>query len=136
MAEQSRQFHLGDILTVTTGKLVSPGHVAAVHELLNFMTGDMLMTHQLSRAMDECQPGLLRQHPDLADVRVPSGLNGHAEVLAWLATQTVVYGEYREVASLPPEDHTRINPLTELAMNYPHLKVVPVVVDDEGSGDG
>ena len=119
------QFHLGDILSVTTGILVSPGHIAAVHELLDFMTNDQLFTHQLPRASDECKPELLRQHPDLADVRPPN-FTGEAHVWSWLAICTARYGETREVQPMPAEQHTRINPLDELAMNHPHLTVVTV----------
>lgn len=135
MAETTRRFHLGDILTVTTGKLVSPGHVAAVHELLDFMTGDTLMTHQLPRAMEECQPELFRQHPKLADVSVPDRFEGEAHVRSWLSEQVATFGEHWDVAPLAAEDHTRINPLTELAMRAPHLTVIPVELpgsDDRG----
>lgn len=128
---QVRKFHLGDVLSVTTGRLVAPGHIAAVHELLDFMTGDTLFTHQLPRAADECGPELRRQHPQLADVPVPDSFDGEAHVRSWLAEQVAVYGEHLDVAPLAPDEHTRINPLTELAMNYPHLTVVPVV-DEAG----
>lgn len=128
---QGRRFHLGDILTVTTGRLVAPRHTDAVYDILTFMTGDEgLMTHQLSRAMEECQPHLLRQHPQLASVPLPERFDGEADVMAWLSAQVATFGEYLEVAPLAPEDHTRIDPLTELAMNYPHLTVVPVEVPD------
>jgi hypothetical protein len=138
MAE-TRKFHLGDVLSVTTGRLVAPGHMPAVHELLDYLTGDVLMTHQLPRAVGECAPHLLRQHPQLAGVPLPESFDGEADVLAWLAEQVATYGEHLVVAPLPPEDHTRINPLTELAMNYPHLVVIPVVrddkIDDGGGGE-
>ena len=62
----SRQFELGDILSVTTGRLVSRRHVTALYDLMGFMTGENLMTHQLPRAMDACAPELIRQHPWLA----------------------------------------------------------------------
>lgn len=127
MAE-TRKFHLGDVLTVTTGLLVSPGHVAAVHEMLDYMTGDVLMTHQLPRSMDECKPELLRQHPQLAAVLVPEEFEGKADVLAWLDEQVCTYGEHLDVAPLNPEDHTRVDPLAELAMKAPHMTVIPVVM--------
>lgn len=131
----TRSFHLGDILTVTTGKLVSPRHIAAVYDVLNWMTGDNLFTHQLPRAMDECQPHLRAQHPDLANLDVPNFPEGEAAELAvseWLAGQVSRFGEFRDVAPMPTGSHTVIDPLDELAMNYPHLKVLPVVLD---SGD-
>lgn len=37
-----KAFHIGDVLTVTTGRLVSPRHMYGVYEILNFLTGDRL----------------------------------------------------------------------------------------------
>ena len=67
----TRAFSLGDVLSVTTGYLVSLRHVDGLYDILNYMTGDDLYTPQLPRALDECAGPLLTQHPDLAAVRVP-----------------------------------------------------------------
>lgn len=132
----ARTFHLGDVLTITTGRLVSPRHMDGVYDILNWMTGDDLMTHQLPRAMDECQGPLLAQHPDLAAI-VPPGSFGEgdearANVAAWLAVQAALYGETREVTPLDPADHTRMDPFTELRKVAPHAEIITVVVPDGG----
>jgi hypothetical protein len=121
----TKSFHLGDILSVTTGHLVSPSHMDGIYDVLNWMTGDDLMTHQLPRAADECEGALLAQHPDLAGIVVP-GLDGKDAVDAWLAEQIALFGEYRDVAPLAPADHTRIDPIAELAMHYPNTQVIRV----------
>ena len=103
----TRQFHLGDILSVTTGCLVSPRHMDGVYDILNWMTGDNLFTHQLPRANDECQGPLLAQHPDLAAIEVPdewgdgSREGAKRAVDDWLAEQVTIYGETRQVAPPP-----------------------------------
>lgn len=125
----NREFHLGDILSVTTGLLVSPSHIGGVYDILNWMTGDNLFTHQLPRAAEECKPELLRQHPDLAKV-VTRELHGEAEVAAWLTEQVAIYGEYLEVTPLAPEDHTRIGPLTELQMMRPGMPIVAIATEE------
>lgn len=138
----TKTFHLGDILTVTTGRLVSPRHMDGVYDILNWMTGDNLFTHQLPRASGECEGPLLAQHPDLAGVDVPEEFGDGTEVGAkravdeWLAKQVAVYGETREVAPLRPEDHTRIHPLAEFAIVAPGVQVVPVIVPGEDHADG
>lgn len=126
---ETRAFHLGDILTITTGRLVSPDHVAGIYKILDWMTGDQLMTHQLPRGMDECSGPLLKQHPDLASVDVPEDLSGEAAVRRWLAEQVAIYDEMRQVARLAPEQHTRIDPLAELAMMRPGMPVIVVKTD-------
>ncbi len=125
------RFHLGDILSVTTGFLVSPRHMDAFYDLLGYMTGESLVTHQLPRAMNECAPRLLEQHPDLADVPVPDRFEGKEHVDRWLAEQVARFGEYRDVAPLPAVDHTRIDPLAELQMMRPGLPVTGFVVGGE-----
>lgn len=135
MAE-TRDFHLGDILTVTTGRLVSPRHMDGVYDLLNFMTGDNLFTCQLPRACGECEGPLLAQHPGLAQVKVPEDLAGREAVDEWLAGQVALFGETLPVAQLADGDHTRIDPFTEIRMVAPHAEVIGVVVDDEEDGRG
>ena len=106
----TKTFHLGDILSITTGCLVSPRHMDGICDILNWMTGDSLFTHQLPRACDECSGPLLAQHPDLAAIVPPESFGDDPEqgVARWLAEQVAVYGETREVAPLAADDHTRI----------------------------
>lgn len=122
-----RKFHLGDVLSITTGRLLSPRHMDGIYDILNFMTGDNLFTHQLPRAMDECQRPLLDQFPALAEIDVPE-LHGNAEVGAWLAQQVDRYGAEFEVAPLAAEDHTYIDPITELSNMVPPEKIITVVL--------
>lgn len=58
-------FHISDVLSVTTGHLVSSRGMEGVYDILNFLTGDDLYTHQLPRAMRECEPWLRTQFPRL-----------------------------------------------------------------------
>jgi hypothetical protein len=122
MSTETAQFHIGTILSITDGHLVSPDHVGGVYKILNHMTGDDLMTHQLPRASRECEANLREQHPDLAAIVVPDGLDSREKV-APLIEQ---YGETREVLPLPASDHTTIGPLTELAMMRPDGGVLVV----------
>lgn len=127
----SKRFHLGDVLSITTGRLLAPDGMAGVHAILDYMTGDTLFTHQLPRALRECAPELLRQHPWLADIVEPAEFTGRAQVEEWLAARVVQHGEHVDVTPLARGDHTYIDPLQELAMNRPHLQVIPVVLEGE-----
>jgi hypothetical protein len=134
----TKTFHLGDVLSITTGRLVSPRHMEGVYDILDWMTGDSLMTHQLPRAVDECQGPLLAQHPDLAAIEVPDdfGEGGHAEqaVSNWLAELAAAYGETREVTPLAEGEHARIDPIAELrTMIRPDAEIIGVVVPDGAS---
>lgn len=59
------KFHISDVLSVTTGYLVSTRHIQGVYDILNHMTGENLFTHMLPAASDLCQPRLREQFPDL-----------------------------------------------------------------------
>jgi hypothetical protein len=129
-----RPFALGAVLSVATGIFLADDF-GQVHELLDYMTGDTLFTHQLPRAVDECADEVYRQHPQLRALVVPEFAGPCKQtVLAWVAEQATHFGASLPVAPLAPGDHARINPLTEMAMNYPNVRVLPVVVDGDRRG--
>lgn len=123
-----KSFHLGDILSVTTGFLLSPSKMDGLYQILDYMTGDQLFTHQLPRASRECAPALLAQHPALADIQAPESFAGPEDAEAFLMVQVARFGEYLDVQPLCPEEHTQIDPIAELKMMAPHVEVIPVEI--------
>ncbi len=117
-----RQFHLGDVLSITTGRLVSLRHMQGVHEILDYMTGDTLFSHQLPRAERACQPALQAQHPQLKDVDV-SGVNKN-NWRSWLDEQVSLYSEELPVHPLKLWNH--VNPITELVDMVGKDKIIVV----------
>lgn len=63
----TKAFHFSDVLSITTGRLVSTRHIEGVYDILNWMTQDDLFTHQLPRAMRECSPALVALYPELSE---------------------------------------------------------------------
>lgn len=130
----TKTFHIGDVLSITHDRLVSPEHIGGVYKILGWMTGEELMTHQLPRASRECEPFLRAQHPDLTAVEIPrfefapdaTRDECEAVVMAWLDTVVAEYGETREVEPLPPGEHTSIDPIAELKMMRPDAPVITV----------
>jgi len=125
---QTKEFHLGDVLSITTGRLVSPRHIDGVYDILNFMTGDDLFTRQLPRASEECKPYLIKQFPKLATPEMDLAIteldemlrtkNENTEakkiVIDWLAKQAAKYGETFIVEPLSMGAHQYKNPIAEL----------------------
>lgn len=128
-----KEFHLGDVLSITTERLVSPTHMAGVYEILNFMTGDNLYTHQLPRAARECRPELLKQHPALAEAIAPADFgDDEMKVKAWLSEMVSLYGETLPVEPVPVGVHMEIGPLEELlGMTEGHKPIVVVALEDD-----
>lgn len=123
--DESRDFDLGDILSVTTGRLVSPRHMTGLYDILRFMTGEDIYTHQIPRVIKEASPVLLKMHPQLATVDAEANINpGNIDV--WLTQQKMLFGDQLPVPKLNADEHECIDPLSELAEKV-HLDRVVVV---------
>lgn len=124
---ETKMFHLGDILTITTDIMVSPNGVGGVYEILDYMTGENLFTHQLPRAAGQCKPILLELYPGIAAVQVPDATNipeGMQEDFwkAWLAEQVLQFGEMLPVPKLV--NHTVMEPIAELLEMKPDATII------------
>src|SRR4051812_24177917 len=124
-----KQFHISDVLSVTTGRLVSSRHMDGIYEILNFLTGDNLFTHQLPRAMRECEPWLKTQFPKLFPDNplmegLLNGLDSNLEqiqddrgpaIARWVEAvrQAVGMPEMLPVYEMGAEMHTHIDPIEE-----------------------
>lgn len=129
---QTKRFHIGDILTITTARLVSLDHLDGVYSLLGWMVDEDLMTHQLPRVSDECEPFLRDLYPDLAAIDASDvTLTCEAELVTWLASLEPKYGTHRDVPRLPRVDHTEIDPRDELRMMRPDAEIIEIRGDVE-----
>lgn len=98
-----REFHIGDILSITTGRLVSPRHVEGIYDILAYMAGEDVWTHQIPRISEEAKPVLLRQHPQLESVDA-SGVDKE-NFENWLSEQVVTFGETLPVRPMADGEH-------------------------------
>lgn len=124
MSLSEKHFHIGDVLSVTTGCLVSPRLIGGVYDILNYMTDESLYTHQLPRVCEEAAPVLLKRHPHLANVDT-SGVNQETW-RAWLDERVREFGETLPVPKLSTDEHERIDPLSELAEKVHPDKIIVV----------
>lgn len=129
MNTETRKFHLGDILAITTGICCPPNRMEGISDILEFMTNDELYTTQLGRASDECKPYLLEQFPQLAEITATHLTYGDFELN--FDRLVTLHGAFHEVRRIHPEDHQVIDPQTELAMTNPDLEVFNINLDDE-----
>jgi len=122
------EFDLGTILTVTTGRLLTPSKgendngIDNLYKILEWMTGESPFTHTLGRFADECSPYLLKQFPELknADVDILDEMmekfGSKVGIQLWLLKCVRKWGmkEIYNVKPLPKGIHEYKNPLTEL----------------------
>jgi hypothetical protein len=91
---------LADVLSVTTGKLLSRRKMTGLRELVVWLTGPLDGPWPTLRAaVDEflgnaaaAKEELLRQHAFLVDLLPPSGVDG-ADLYSWLLAAEEVHGE-------------------------------------------
>ncbi len=127
---ETKEFHIGDVLSAMTGKLVSPDHIGGVYSILGWMVDEELFTHQLPRVSRECEPFLRDWFRDLANIVIPDTIHDEASLWEWLTPTMELYGEFRDVPRIPTEDHASIGPLTELMMMRGGTDgIIPVIVD-------
>lgn len=133
----TQTFPLGTILTVTTGRLLCD--MDDLYKILEFMAGEPVWTHQLPRVSDEATPHLLAQFPRLKEIEVPEQFEGDTReelqeaVFEWLDKQIEIYGNSFTVRPLPTEDHTSIDPISEIRMIRPDMPVVAVAPREDGT---
>lgn len=104
---ESKLFSTPIILTVITGTLY--GEMQELYDILRFLTGEGIFTHQIPRALKECGPALREQIPQLKDLVVPE-----KDVLLWVAQHIANLGGSMLVHPLPEGTYTAKDPVQEL----------------------
>jgi hypothetical protein len=106
-----------------------------VYDILGYMTGDTLWTHQLLRAGRECKPWLLREYPQLATAKVEeldrqlkqaASPDRERVVNEWLTSQVAALGEVFIVEPIPQDDHDERDPVEELEEMVGANKVIRI----------
>lgn len=111
----TKHFPTLDALSAITGSLVSERGIGAVYEVLNWMSGEDLFTHQLPRVSQEAQAAALAFNPALAAACVEAEQVTRGNYSEWQAKWLSRYGETIQLPLLAVDQHERIDPLSELA---------------------
>lgn len=101
---------LADVLSITGDRLLSRRHMDGIYDTLRIITGQDVFTHQLGDVADAVTRILIDQHPFLADLRPPAGVDA-ADLMAWLVEVERVHGETLEVR--PVASWTYRDPIEE-----------------------
>ena len=109
----TKEFPTRDVLSTITGRLM--GEMGGVYEVLNWMTGESVYTHQIPRISREAQPAILALHPDLEPTIAEAEQVTQENYLTWRTTWEERYGATITVPKMTIAEHERIDPLSELA---------------------
>ncbi len=134
-----KMFHISDVLSIGTERLVSTRHMDGVYDVLNYMTQDDLTTLALLRASDKCLPYILKLYPwmgelDLNIFDMPDDWTKEQRedvISKWLEDLIVQYGEELVLYPVASEDWVSIDPVAEAINLIGEDKVVVIEVDNE-----
>lgn len=120
--KKTEVFTLGQVLSVSTGKLLCG--MAGLYEIMNFLTGENLLTHQLVRAFAPCKKYALEQFPNLEEVDTSCVNTENA--LSWVEEQKELFGELFALTPMPPGYYSPMDPMEELCTMVPKEKIIVV----------
>lgn len=122
------------VLSVVTGRNMEAQGIGGVYEVLNWMTGEQLFTHQLPRVAAEARPVLLAAFPELewavAEAKAMSDDDWKSaeKIENVKATWLGRYGETLAVPQMSEDQHERIDPMSELAEKVHPSRIIPVIL--------
>jgi len=119
-----KEFATCDVLSTVTGRLI--GNIGGVYEVLNWMTGESVFTHQLPRIADEARPVLVAAHPALQQAIDEAEQVTTENWKEWRQTWEDRYGPMIAVPKFGADAHERIDPMSELAEKFHPDKIITV----------
>lgn len=122
----TKKFRTADVLSTITDRLM--GDIRGVYEVLNYMTGESVYTHQLARIIREATPSVLKLHPELAKAIEESEQVTTENWRQWLSVWVERYGGLISVPKMTADEHERIDPISELAEKSPPDKIIVIGV--------
>lgn len=122
----TKEFASSDVLSTVTGRLM--GDIGGVYEVLNWMTGESLFTHQLPGVADEVRPILLAAHPLLQQAVDEAEQVTSENFQEWRQRWEDRYGPTISVPKMSADDHERIDPISELAEKVRPDKIITIVL--------
>lgn len=109
----TKNFSADAVLTVVTG--IRLAEIGSIGDVLKWMSGESVFTHQIPRVGEEASSALIAMYPDLAEAKAEAEQVTPDNWREWLAKWTERYGATIAVPQMTIAEHERIDPLSELA---------------------
>lgn len=102
----TKEFDLGDVLSVTTGHLVSHNHIEGVYDVYSHVLNYPVSTLGLVAHFDTVKDEILRQHPNLNFVVYPElQIKTEKQIWEWLGMMKQEYGTTLTLEQLSEKDY-------------------------------
>lgn len=106
------------------------GEMGGVYQVLDWMTGESLFTHQLPRVSREATPVVLELHPELQEAITEAEQITTENFSEWRTTWETRYGMTISVPKMTIGEHERIDALSELAEKVHPDRIIGVLKRD------
>jgi hypothetical protein len=122
----TKEFATRDVLSTITGRLM--GDIGRVYEVLNWMTGESVFTHQIPRISREATPVVVATHPSLQQAIDEAEQVTQENYAKWRQTWEDRYGPTIAIPKFSADTHESIDALSELADKVHPDKIVHIAV--------
>lgn len=112
---KTKNFPTDAVMSALTGVLVSEKGIQSVYEVLSWMTGELVFTHQLGRISDEAIPVMVRMDPTIQLAINEAERVNRDNWREWLAVWKDRYGDEIAVPVMTIAEHERVDAKSELA---------------------
>jgi hypothetical protein len=127
----TKDFPTLDVLSTVTGRLMAESGIGGVYEVLNFMTGESVFTHQIPRIGREATKVMVARQPALAQAVEEADQVNPENWREWAATWLDRYGPTITVPRMNVDEHESIDPLSELAEKVPPERRIVIALDEK-----
>jgi len=136
-----RDFHLSDVLSATTGRLVSTRHMDGIYDIMGFVTGDPgISTIGLAMEFERVKGEILNQHPQLRDAAatfpnldsISDRKKREQAIAGWLDQQVKKFGETLEIKPAQVAIALDLDEQTDFVRSInPKINITPIVIDED-----
>ena len=110
--QDSKEFDLGVILTLTSERIFTD--ISNVYDVLRYLTGDDIYSHQLSRVLNIAQKYALSLYPELKGVGNDVIINNHEDYLSFMQEQKKIFGDKLSLSPMPESfGYKYVDPIEE-----------------------
>ena len=123
---ETKAFPTAVVLSTITGRLLCD--IGGIYEVLNWMTGESVYTHQLPRIGREAEPVILAAHPHLREAAREASLVNTENWQEWRDRWIERYGAEIAVPKMSAAEHKAIDPIIELRSMAPNAEAAVAVI--------
>lgn len=120
-SREVREFATADVLSTVTGRLMSS--MDGIYQVLNWMTGESVFTHQIPRISREARPVIIAMYPLLQQAVDEAEQVTRENWQRWRQTWEDRYGPTIAIPKFSADAHERIDPMSEALEHFPPDKI-------------